>query len=194
MVTLGDWKYCTPASVLKTAVYVCGVFRPNNTWSGISTRVCCMDVTEAAGVKPKHLFKICYCQKHEPFCSLNRRRQIERGAEITCGWPTLKVESDADAASRCWHPALIPSPKPTRPPPPRQHHNILVGWLVGGVLEYHFWYEEGQTSIEMLRFWESKNRVWKAKRPFGWNNERTSGINIYSHALSYRSPGDFIWI
>lgn len=190
MVTLGDWKYCTPASVLKTAVHVCGVFRPNNTWSGISTRVCCMDVTEAAGVKPKHLFKICYCQKHEPFCSLNRRRQIERGAEITCGWPTLKVESDADAASRCWHPALIPSLKPTRPPPPRQHHNILVGWWSPRI-SFLVW---GRTDFHRNAPFLGKQKPCLEGKKTLWMEQRKNLRYIYSHALSYRSPGDFIWI
>lgn len=162
MVTLGDWKYCTPASVLKKAFYI---FRPNNTWSGISTCVCSINVTVAAGMKPNHLFKNITVK--------NTNRSVR--STITT---KLKQELKSPVADQHWKSSPTPMPlrgadtqlsfrpwSPARPPPPCQHHNILLGWLVESYAEYPFFgMQEGQTSIEMLCFWESKKTLWMKQR------------------------------
>lgn len=143
----GGLKILHSSLVLKKAFYICGVFRANNTCSGISTRVCFINVTVAAGMKPNHLF--------ENITVKNTNRSVR--STVTT---KLKEELKSRVAARRWKWSPTPRPRRGHRPPGGTLTSWLGGWLVESYAEYHFWYA-GRTNLH-------QNAVFgKAKTVFG---------------------------
>lgn len=108
-------------------------------------RVCFINVTVAAGMKPNHLFKNITVK--------NTNRSVR--STITT---TLKEELKSRVADQHWKSSPTRRRRSHSDPEAQRGHlhpvsttSRLVAWLVESYAEYHFFgMQEGQTSIEML--------------------------------------------